>query len=267
MRLLPVLLACAALPFAAGCGAQDSVKNAVDPVAQAATKTTAAGTVQIAMTGKVSAAGQEIRAGRHRIDRPQGQARRDGDDHDGAGQGEVRIDELLDGLVLYMRSDALTARLPGGKRWVKLDLAALGRQQGVDLGQLQQLGGGSDPTQCLTYLKQSGDVEKLGSDNIKGIPTTHYRATIDFDKVAENAGDAAASVRQLEQLDGPDQDAMPSRRSGSTATSTRAPSTEVRSVTTSATERQRRDLVEMRIRTGLVRLLASASARAGGATC
>ena len=35
-RLLPVLLACAVLPLAAGCGAEDSVKSTVDPVAQAA---------------------------------------------------------------------------------------------------------------------------------------------------------------------------------------------------------------------------------------
>jgi hypothetical protein len=208
MRLLPVLLACAVLPFAAGCGAQDSVENAVDPVAQAATKTTAAGTVQIEMTGKVSAAGQEIALdGIGFIDL---KAKRGAMEMTTTmpGLGTVRIDEVLDGLVLYMRSDALTARLPGGKRWVKLDLAALGRQQGVDVAQLQQLGGGSDPTQFLTYLKHSGDVENLGSDTIKGTPTTHYRATIDFDKVAANAGDAAASVRQLEQLTG--RKAMPS---------------------------------------------------------
>lgn len=202
MRLLPVLLACAALPFAVGCGAQDSVKNAVDPVAQAATKTAGAGTVQIAMTGKVSAAGQEIPIdGIGFIDL---QAKRGAMEMTTTvpGQGEVRIDELLDGLVLYMGSDSLTAGLPGGKRWVKLDLEALGRQQGVDLGQLQQLGGGSDPTQWLTYLKQTGGIENLGREDVNGVATTHYRATIDFDKVAENAGESAASVRQLEQLTG-----------------------------------------------------------------
>ena len=43
-RLLPVLLICALTPLAAGCGAEDDVKSAVDPVAQAATKTQNAGT-------------------------------------------------------------------------------------------------------------------------------------------------------------------------------------------------------------------------------
>ena len=57
---LGVLLICALTPLAAGCGAEKSVKNAVDPVAQAATKTVNAGSVEVAMSGKVSAAGQEV---------------------------------------------------------------------------------------------------------------------------------------------------------------------------------------------------------------
>jgi hypothetical protein len=203
MRLLPVLLACSLVPFAAGCGAQDSVKNAVDPVAQAATKTAAAGTMQVAMTGKVSAAGQEIPldgTGVFDLKHKRGFMEMT---TSVPGKGEVKIEELLDGLVIYIRSDAITAGLPGGKHWVRFDLEALGRKQGFDLGQLQQLGGGgSDPTQWLGYLKKAGSVDLLGSQEIHGTPTTHYRATIDLDKVADGAGDAASSVRQLEQVTG-----------------------------------------------------------------
>ena len=57
---LGVLLICALTPLAAGCGAGDDVKSAVDPVAQAATNTQNAGSVAIAMSGGASAAGQEI---------------------------------------------------------------------------------------------------------------------------------------------------------------------------------------------------------------
>lgn len=201
-RLLPVLLACAVVPFAAGCGAQDSVKNAVDPVAQAATKTAAAGTVQIAMSGKMSAAGQEISFDGSGVFDLKGKQGHMQVTTTIPGKGNIQIEELLDGLVLYMRSDAITASLPGGKHWMKLDLEALGRKQGVDLGQLQQLGGGSDPTQWLSYLKKAGSIEQLGSEEVNGTPTTHYRATIDLDKVADSSGDAAASVRQLEQIMG-----------------------------------------------------------------
>jgi hypothetical protein len=201
-RLLPVLLACAVLPLAAGCGAEDSVKNTVDPVAQAATKTADAGSVQLSMTGKVSAAGQEVpidATGAFDLKAKRGHMQLT---TNVPGKGDVRIDELLDGLVIYMRSDALTSSLPGGKHWIKIDLQALGKKSGIDLGQLQQLGGGTDPTQFLTYLKKAGKVEKVGSEDINGTATTHYHATIDLDKLADSSGDAGASVRQLEQLTG-----------------------------------------------------------------
>jgi hypothetical protein len=200
-RLLPVLLVCGALPFATGCGAEDSVKNAVDPVAQAATKTAAAGSVQVAMSGKVSAAGQEIPLDGTGVFDLKGKHGRMQMTTTVPGKGEVKIEELLDGLVLYMRSDALTASLPGGKHWIKLDLEALALKQGFDLGQLQQLGG-SDPTQWLSYLRMASEVEKVGSEDVNGTPTTHYRATIDLDKVAERAGSAVAGVRQLERITG-----------------------------------------------------------------
>jgi LppX_LprAFG lipoprotein len=201
-RLLPVLLICAVAALGAGCGAEKSVKDAVDPVAQAATRTADAGTVQLAITGKVSAAGQEVPlSGKGAFDL-KGKRGRMTVTTNVPGQGDVEIEERIDGLVLYLRSEALSANLPGGKHWVKVDLKALSRKQGIDLGQLEQLGGGTDPTQFLSYLKKTADVTKVGSEDIDGTPTTHYRATIDLDKVADSAGDAAESVRQLQKLSG-----------------------------------------------------------------
>jgi hypothetical protein len=201
-RLLPVLLVCAVVPLAAGCGAETSVKDAVDPVAQAATKTADAGTVQTTMSGKITALGQEVplnAAGAFDLKHKRGHL---DVTTNVPGKGDVKLEERLDGLVIYMRSDALSSSLPGGKHWIKLDLGKLGKQQGFNLGALQQLGGSTDPTQYLEYLKKAGDVKKIGSEDINGTPTTHYRATIDLDKLAGSAGSAGASVRQLEQLTG-----------------------------------------------------------------
>jgi hypothetical protein len=202
MRLVPVLLICALMPVAAGCGAEKSVQNAVDPVAQAATKTVNSGSVEVAMNGKVSAAGQEIPLkgeGVFDLKAKRGQLTMT---TSAPGQGDVRVEEIMDGLVLYMRSDALAGALPGGKTWLKIDLVAAGRKTGIDMSQLQQLSGGGDPTQFLSYLAKAGDVHKVGSEDINGTPTTHYRATIDFDKLAGSAGSAAASVRQVQKLTG-----------------------------------------------------------------
>jgi hypothetical protein len=202
-RLLPVLLICALTPLAAACGAEDDVKNAVDPVAQAASKTASAGTVEVAMTGKVSAAGQEIPLNGEGAFDLKGKRGHLTMTTSVPGQGDVEIEEIIDRLVLYIRSDALSKGLPGGKKWLKIDLKEAGKKTGVDLAQLQQLsGGGSDPTQFLTYLSKAGDVRKVGSEDVNGTPTTRYHATIEFEKLADSAGDAAASVRQLEKLSG-----------------------------------------------------------------
>ena len=201
-RLLGVLLICALTPVVAGCGAQDSVKNAVDPVAQAATNTANAGSVQVAMSGKISAAGQEVPLkgeGVFDLKRKLGQITMT---TNVPGQGDVRVEEIIDGLVIYMRTDALAQALPSGKKWLKIDLVAAGRKTGIDMSQLQQLTGGGDPTQFLAYLAKAGNVKKVGTEDINGTPTTHYHATIDFEKLAGSAGSAAASVRQVEKLTG-----------------------------------------------------------------
>jgi hypothetical protein len=201
-RLLGVLLICALTPVAAGCGAEKSVKNAIDPVAEAATKTVNAGSVQVAMSGKVSAAGQEIPLKGEGVFDLKAKRGRLTMTTSVPGQADVRVEEIMDGLVLYMRSDALAGALPDGKKWLKIDLVAAGRQSGIDMRQLQQLNGGGDPTQFLRYLAKAGDVHKVGTEDINGTQTTHYHATIDFAKLAGSAGAAADSVRQVQKLTG-----------------------------------------------------------------
>ena len=94
---------------------------------------------------------------------------------------------LTHGLVLYMHAPTLAQQLPGGKQWLKLDVAAVAKSRNVDLGQLRQLTQ-SDPTQMLTYLRAtSGKIEKVGNEKVRGVETTHYRAQVDLDRVADQA--------------------------------------------------------------------------------
>jgi hypothetical protein len=63
-----------------------------------------------------------------------------------------------------------------GKAWVKLDLESLG--QGAD----NATGGGlaqADPGGVLELLRDIGEVETIGPETLRGVPTTHYRGTID----------------------------------------------------------------------------------------
>jgi hypothetical protein len=122
-----------------------------------------------------------------------------------AGAGREHV--ILDGLTFYMSSPLFSANLPAGKKWLKLDLDKLGKSVGIDFGSLTQ-GAGQDPTQSLNYLKAaSGDVTKVGSENVRGEPTTHYKATIDFNRVPDSApADQRAamrkSIRQIIKLAG-----------------------------------------------------------------
>jgi hypothetical protein len=115
----------------------------------------------------------------------------------GLGGGASKQRMIFDGLTFYMSFPALADSLPGGKKWLKIDLAKFGKQAGIDLGALMQ-GGGQDPTQSLQYLKAaSGDVTKVGTETVRGAPTTHYTATIDFNKVPDAfPADKRAAIRR-----------------------------------------------------------------------
>jgi hypothetical protein len=124
-----------------------------------------------------------------------------GEEVPGGGALEQRM--IFDGLTFYMRSPMFDQLLPAGKRWLKIDLGKVGEQAGLDLGALMSQGGGQDPTQVLAYLKAaSGDVHRVGTDTVRGVATTHYKATIDFRKVPDSApaGERAAVRRSIEQL-------------------------------------------------------------------
>ncbi|MBV8160798.1 MAG: hypothetical protein JO265_07735 [Acidimicrobiia bacterium] len=111
------------------------------------------------------------------------------------------IDAVFDNATLYEKlPQVLGSALPPGKSWVKIDLATAGRSVGVDVGALSQAQFG-DPSQTLDYLRgTSNAVARVGSDVVRGTPTTHYRATVDLRKAANmspTGGDAIRSTIKL----------------------------------------------------------------------
>jgi|ERR1700726_794057 len=92
------------------------------------------------------------------------------------------IEEIFKGTDIYIGS-SIFRKLPGGARWMKLDLARFGAAAGINPTQL--LGGQSNPAQFLEYLEGSGgSVQTIGQDRVRGVPTTHYRGSIDLKKAA-----------------------------------------------------------------------------------
>jgi len=103
--------------------------------------------------------------------------------------------------VMYLNMPVLANVMPGGKPWIEIDLAAVGKQAGIDLSQFTQLG--SDPSQMVDWLRTvSGDVTTVGTEQIDGVDTTHYRANVDLSKYPDLVpADQREAVRKaIDQL-------------------------------------------------------------------
>jgi len=83
---------------------------------------------------------------------------------------EVEVDTIADGTTAYMSSDDL-GDVSEGKEWLKLDFSSAVKLQGgstpVESG----------PQEGLKTLERAQDVEKVGTEEVDGVPTTHYRGT------------------------------------------------------------------------------------------
>ena len=94
-----------------------------------------------------------------------------------------KLEVIQDGDVAYVHFPLLAKQLPDGKTWIKGDAKTL---SSADAGQLKQFGSlaGTDPRDVFGLLEAvSGSIEAVGTDEIRGVETSHYKATIDTAKV------------------------------------------------------------------------------------
>src|SRR5438034_1033898 len=91
---------------------------------------------------------------------------------------------LLSALGALLAPGALAGRLPGGARWMKVDLKQLGGVAGIDVQSLTS--GESNPAQFLEYLRaHGGSVHTVGSAMLNGVHTTRYQGSIDLHQIAQ----------------------------------------------------------------------------------
>jgi hypothetical protein len=158
--------------------------TAIDPVAQAADVTAAAGTAEFGLAGSLTEGGQRVPiSGSGSLDM-RGARMRMSMSFPMPGYGSMQMDELFDGNAIYLKfPDALAQRIPGGKPWMKIDLQSLGKSAGVDLTQLMQANQ-NNPADMLKALKGVGSSRLIGPENIRGTATRHYRAEVDLKQAA-----------------------------------------------------------------------------------
>lgn len=128
------------------------------------------------------------------------------------GSSTLRLEEIVNGTTFYLRlPTTLTSRVPtfGNKPWLKIDLAKASSAAGIPgISSLLNSPVSSDPSQFLQYLRaSSGNVTKLGAEVVDGLQTTHYRATIDLDRVpnalpASSRAAARSAISALESRTG-----------------------------------------------------------------
>jgi hypothetical protein len=172
---LLVLLALACPVLVAGCGSDDVSFDAA--VAQAADRTAAVDGMRVAITTRV--AGQEIHGTGFQDVR--GRKAEIHMDIPGAG----RVDTVVDDLVMYLRlPEQLRGALPGDQEWIRVDLRKALSGAGIDLDAMTGMTG-TDPAAQLQQLKATSDIEKVGTEDVRGVSTTHYRGTIDLHEVPD----------------------------------------------------------------------------------
>jgi len=116
--------------------------------------------------------------------------------------GAGAIETVYADRIVYLRfPKALAGQVPGGKTWVKIDVERFGKAKGIDFSSLAG-SAGSDPTANVDQLRGARDVKRIGKEKVRGVETTHYRASIDLRKAAEKAPAAqrAAARRSMENI-------------------------------------------------------------------
>lgn len=180
-RLFVAIALPAVAVLLAACGGSDTLT--LDPVAEAAAKTQAEGSAEVAMTMSTQVTGKEG----FTMD-GEGTGVFNNDDGSGRmeftlrGDGvEAKFDFIYVAPAMYMRSPLFASELPDGKTWMKVDLVRAGKELGLDFEAMTNY----RPTDTLSSLQSTtGDVSEIGTETVRGVETTHYRATIDLEKAA-----------------------------------------------------------------------------------
>lgn len=85
---------------------------------------------------------------------------------------------LVTGTTFYLRAPDMGFPT----EWVSFDASELG------LGDVLGSGAGSDPTQSLEYLRGAAEsVATVGTEDVRGVATTHYRAVVNLERAAAAA--------------------------------------------------------------------------------
>lgn len=111
-------------------------------------------------------------------------------------EGMGKMEMIVDGDTTYIKSPMFSELSGSKKPWMKTDTEALS-----DSGTMDKTQG--DPKAFLDFLKKSGSaVEEVGTEDVRGVSTTHLRTTLDIKKMMADApaSEKAEMEKQLKDI-------------------------------------------------------------------
>jgi hypothetical protein len=113
-------------------------------------------------------------------------------------QGTMR--EVYDGKHMYQQfPPAMRKGVLARRPWTRVDITAVAKAEGIDLGALQSV---SDPSNAVGQLRSLSGVKRVGTATVRGVKTTEFSAVVDLHKVAARApaDQRAAAQRSVDTL-------------------------------------------------------------------
>jgi len=100
--------------------------------------------------------------------------------------------------AIYVKVPPQLSQSAGGHPWIKIDLARMGQQAGLDLDSLLNQSQQANPAEQTKMFTASKDVRKVGEETVNGVKTTHYTGSI---TVAEAMNKLNANTRaQMQKI-------------------------------------------------------------------
>ncbi|HVM20349.1 MAG TPA: DUF6612 family protein [Egibacteraceae bacterium] len=200
MRTLTAVLTAAAVVLLPACGTAQDEASAQERIAQAPAATEAAGSARMDMDMTMTVQGDEVTVtGEGAMDFATEQATMTMEM--GAlmpGGGSQSMEIRTDGSTIFLlMPNAQEMGLP--TPWIRMDVDEMAGLRG--LGELQQMS--NDPAGSMNMLRgASEDIREVGTEEIRGVSTTHYQATVDLERAAEQAPEGAGEAlrQQIEVL-------------------------------------------------------------------
>ena len=192
---------CGCMAVLGGCGGEDTAKKvekAVDPVAEAAEKTTAQGGARI--VGEMVMKGQtgpeipmtingeisfEEQALQMRMNIGQIKGATQAEMAAGRREGGFPIEFVQTPDEVFVSTGQLREKgKKDGVEWIRIDLEELDEEAGLDLQRANQFSE-VNPDAMLRFLRTTADARKTGTATVRGEQTDRYEGTIDLRRYPE----------------------------------------------------------------------------------